>query len=215
MNFEGFITCNELAALGYPHGFGTRDSIRYPLPELTLVRQVHGTNMVRVPLETGDVRADALWTSQPGRAIAVYTADCVPILLAHRSGRLAAAIHAGWRGSVAEIAQRSVASLCQQGDVSPADLVAAIGPHIGPCCYEVDAPVIDAVSDLDALAPSPRAGRAMLDLCALNLRQLVSAGVPEASILRVEECTRCNPNFLSYRRDGAGGRMLHYIRVPN
>jgi polyphenol oxidase len=89
-----------------------------------------------------------------------------------------------------------------------------IGPHIGPCCYEVDEPVIAAVTEPAALRPGRRQGRAQLDLRELNRRQLVRAGIPESAVLHVPGCTACDAAYASYRRDRTSERMLHYIQMP-
>ena len=92
-------------------------------------------------------------------------------------------------------------------------MVAAIGPHIGPCCYEVDDPVRERIPDDAVFAPASRPGHYMLDLFELNRRQLVRAGVTR--IERVGGCTCCEPErYASYRRSGSGQRMLHWVRMP-
>jgi hypothetical protein len=215
---RAFERCPRLLRLGFRHGFGTRYSDgRRPAP-LATARQVHGTRLVRADApdapEAALVEADALFTTTPDLAVAVRTADCVPILVADRGGRAVAAIHAGWRGSVAGIAERSIAGLCAAIAAQPSELLAVIGPHIGPCCYEVDAPVIEAVRETAALRPSTRLDRAQLDLFELNRRQLVAAGVPADAVLRVPGCTACDPIYASYRRDRTAERMVHFIQMP-
>lgn len=214
MSDEVFLCCPKLAALGVEHGFGTRRSRDALLPELVQVKQVHGTDVLRAPLAEADARGDALWTSTPGVAVAVRTADCVPILLVDQRGRGVAAVHAGWRGSAAGIAARAVAVLCSGIGAEPSELRAAIGPHIGPCCYEIDGPVLAAIQDPDVFSPA-RPGHAYLNLFELNRRQLVRAGLVEDSISSVQVCTSCDVRFESYRRDRAAGRMLHYVRMKH
>ncbi len=209
---EVFLHCPELAALGIEHGFGTRLSRDAVLAESVQAKQVHGTDVLRAPLDEPEARADALWTSAPGLAVAVRTADCVPILLVDQRFRGVAAVHAGWRGSAARIAARAVAVLCGGIGARPAELCAAIGPHIGACCYEVDQPVVQAIGDPDVFAPA-RPGHAYLDLFELNRRQLVQAGLVAESISSVRGCTSCDARFESHRRDRAAGRMLHYVRM--
>jgi YfiH family protein len=209
---EMFLHCPALAALGVEHGFGTRGSRDARLADLVQVKQVHGTDVLRAPLVEADASADALWTSEPGLAVAVRTADCVPILLVDQRGRGVAAVHAGWRGSAAGIAARAVEALCRGIGAEPTELCAAIGPHIRRCCYEVDAPVMAAIDDPDVFAPA-RPGHAYLDLFELNRRQLVRAGLGSDSIACVHGCTSCDGRFESYRRDRAAGRMLNYLRM--
>jgi copper oxidase (laccase) domain-containing protein len=136
MSHEVFLQCPELVARGVEHGFGTRLSESAPLAELATVRQVHGTDVLRAPLGDREACADALWTSQAGLAVAVHTADCVPILLIDQGSRGVAAVHAGWRGSAARIAEHAVRVFGSAIGAAPRDLAAAVGPHIGPCCYE-------------------------------------------------------------------------------
>jgi YfiH family protein len=193
------------------HGFGTRFSADAAPQDVHFAKQVHGTALARAPFEAKP-EADAVWTDVPGAGVGVVTADCVPILLAHRSGGLVCAIHAGWRGSAARIAWRTVRAL----PAKPAELVAAIGPHIGPCCYEVDAPVITAIPERSVFRPAKRPDHALLDLFALNRLQLVGAGVPARAIERVGGCTMCDPDlYYSFRRDRVAGRMLHFARAAS
>ena len=99
--------------------------------------------------------------------------------------------------------------------LAPDELIAVIGPHVGPCCYEVDEPVREAVGEGSALSPSTRAGRYMLDLFALNRLQLLRAGLRADRILRVGGCTCCDATlYASYRRDASSARMLHFVRMP-
>lgn len=209
-----FLRCPRLLSAGFEHGFGTRHSRDRTIRSLATARQVHGTRVVQGALDGASREADALWTGQPGLAVGIYTADCVPILLMDRRGGTVAAVHAGWRGSAAGIAAIAVETLRSEAGVQPADIWAVIGPHIGACCYEVDEPVVSALSDRTVLGPASRAGHFMLDLFELNRRQLLRAGISSESVLRVPGCTHCNPLFDSYRRDGTGGRMRHYVRCP-
>ena len=173
---------------------------------LARLRQVHSADVVRA--RTGDCgSADALWTDEPELALAIATADCVPVLLAGH-GRVAA-VHAGWRGLVAGIIPRAVESLGGGGS----GVRAWIGPAIGPCCYEVGEEVAAAIagaSDEGALRRHPDR-RPHANLVAAARWQLAQAGV--AAVAAVETCTRCSPELLwSYRRDGtAAGRNLAFI----
>jgi YfiH family protein len=205
------------------HGFGLRDSAAPP--DLALPRQVHGTAVARAVdcLAPGEPpEADAVVTATPGVTVGVVTADCVPVLLAGPSGSAVAAVHAGWRGLAAGIVEAAVAGLATQGELEPARIVAAIGPHIGPCCYEVDEPVLTALArrHREALAGATRparAGHALLDLGALVRAALERAGLAAPSIgVAAEACTCCDARrFHSHRRDGArSGRLVHFITAP-
>ena len=160
---------------------------------------------------------------EPGRTVGIVTADCVPLRLAEEGGGWVAAVHAGWRGLTAGIAATTVAWLAERG-VLPGRLRAAIGPHVGPCCYEVDAPVLAAVearfgpSGLAEAARAGRSGHAWLDLGALLTRDLVAAGLPPEGIgAAAAACTACDSErFHSYRRDGPrSGRLHHWVTVRN
>ena len=212
MSESPFLRAPGFEALGIEHGFGMRGSAEAAPAGVALPRQVHGVTLVRAPF-AGKPEADAAWSSVPGVAVGVVTADCVPILVAHCDGRFAAAIHAGWRGSAGRIGALSVRALCRETGVRPGELIAAIGPHIGPCCYEVDLPVMAAIPERSVFRAA-RPGHAMLDLFALNRLQLVGAGVPARAIERVGGCTACDSaRYFSYRRDKVAGRLLHFVRA--
>ncbi len=208
-----------LAARASDHGFATPDA---EAPRaLARARQVHGAEVV--PAERcGDEpppEADVVISCTPGLGAAIVTADCVPVLLATRDGRFVAAIHAGWRGLALGVVERGVAALAQAAGIVAGELAAGIGPHAGACCYEVDAPVLDALAERhsDVLGRATRlvrSGHALLDLGELARAALVRCGVPEACVGSAGfACTCCDPRrFASYRRDGPrAGRLLHFI----
>lgn len=215
MSMPRFHVCEALAALGIEHGLGTAASQDARIDGLITVRQVHGTRVQRVPAVLPLEPADALFTEAPGLAVGVRTADCVPILLVDEQRRGVAAVHAGWRGSAAGMAQTAASALAAALAVPAERLIAVLGPHIGPCCYEVDDPVRDAVRDTRVFRDAPRRGHYMLDLAELNTLQLLASGLARERVYRVGGCTHCEPErYASYRRDGGGGRMLHWIRLP-
>ncbi len=184
-----------------------------------MLRQVHGRRVLRLDRVTPGERADGtVWRDgDPVEPVAaVRTADCVPLLLGEREGRAAAAVHAGWRGTAAGIARAAVELLAGLG-VGPERLVAALGPAIGGCCYEVGAEVAEAIvraSGEAALAPGRGPGGGpRVDLRAANRLQLESAGVPASAIHDHPGCTACRGDlFFSHRAEGArAGRMLAVI----
>ena len=210
------------------------------------LRQVHGTRVVSVrrhdafPPEAPDWNAgDIAASDHPGVALCVKVADCVSILLADRRRGSVAAVHAGWRGTAAGAAGAAVEALGAQFGASPADVVAAIGPSIGPCCYRVGhdvrelfeaagtwngsidawfsrAPAGDARHGVPGTDPSASGGGSalFLDTWTANADQLRAAGIPAAQIHVSRACTSCHRDtFHSYRVDGErAGRMIGVIR---
>jgi YfiH family protein len=177
-----------------------------------LLRQVHGASVVRAPWD-GTPEGDAALASGGGLLLGIETADCLPVFVVDPRRRAAAAVHAGWRGTARRVAARAVEALLAEGS-TPADLVAALGPCIGPCCYEVGEDVREAFGgDGDGLFRPGPAGRPHFDLREANARQLVAAGLRPEALAHVAECTRCRPDlYHSYRRDGRGaGRMINFV----
>ena len=171
---------------------------------MATAKQIHSDRVLLVKSPGPQGEGDALISNLPGIALAVRTADCLPILIADPRNRTVAAIHAGWRGVVSEIASKTIQAMCQQFDSQPEDLVVAIGPGIGSCCFEVGPEVA---------AQFQQAGRVKLDLVETTCRQLRRNGVSLEKISSSGLCSCCNPElFESYRRDReAAGRMLAVI----
>jgi YfiH family protein len=185
------------------HGFGTRLA---PLSQegMASLKQIHSAValVANQPGCAGD--GDALLTNRPGLRLSVRTADCYPILLADSRNRAVAAVHAGWRGAADEIVAKTIAKMRTQFGTSPPDIVAAIGPGIGVCCYQVGAEVAQ-------LFGVEGAGR--VDLAAANRCQLIDAGVEDRHIDVLGGCTSCDAaRFYSFRREKEeAGRMISYI----
>ena len=174
--------------------------------QFAMLKQVHGNGISVVG--DGRTEGDALISAAPGYVVAVRVADCVPILIEGNveDRQLVAAVHAGWRGTAADIVRHTLKRLHTLG-AAPATLRAAVGPAIGPCCYGVGDEVIDGLSQV-AAAPGWRIGR-QVDLRKINLDILRDAGV-QAEL--VGPCTRCTPGLWSHRRDPAGaGRQVGAI----
>lgn len=199
----------ELDALPWLiHGFGTRQSdIPGRFANLATVKQIHSAICVAAEGRCGVLgEGDALLEDQPGSAIAIKTADCIPILLVDQRHRAVAAVHAGWRGTVARIAARAVEAMRQRFGAEPRDLHAAIGPGIGKCCYEVGAEVA---------AEFGERGRTHISLPDANRSQLLEAGVTPERIYASNLCTMClAEEFHSFRRDGeAAGRLYSFAGI--
>lgn len=255
----GRALCSSRLAAAAHHLFTTRDLVlrgpgeedgwahlaaatRVQPERLVRLEQVHGTGVVVVTRgavqpdagwtlsDDGRPRADAVMTDDPGFAVAVQVADCVPLLLADPVTGAVAAVHAGWRGTAAGIAGVAVAAMRAHFSARPADLLAAIGPSIGPCCYQVGADVLEVFRaagfpaetlrqwfrpDQSGREPATsRDSRHRLDVPRATIDQLKAAGVAAANIDACGLCTACHPLlFPSYRRDGAGtGRIAGAIR---
>ena len=212
-----FLRDPVLGARGIRHGFGLRTS---PQIALRRPRQVHGARVVWAGARESELgEADAVLARERGARVGVFSADCVPILIA--AGDVVGAVHAGWRGLAAGVIESALAEL--SASAARAEICAAIGPCIGACCYEVDGPVLDPLRArygrlLDAAVTRARGERAQLDLGVLAQLALARAGVaPRAIGVAARACTRCDAaRFHSYRRDGAAaGRLAHWIEAAS
>lgn len=213
---------------GLVHAFTTRGSLAEeaiaeaagrPLP-LASVRQVHGTEVHA--LEDTDALAvpgerpagDALITRRRGVALQVSVADCVPVLLCDPVSGWIAAVHAGWRGTVAGAVTSAIRALARRG-VRSADLRMALGPSIGPCCFEVGEEVLEAFrrAGLPGIKPASDGRPGRIDLPESNRWQALRQGVLPETIAASGLCTACRPDLLeSYRRSrGSPGRMAAVI----
>ena len=236
------LRCTPLEAVAH-HAFTSRQlQLRGDRPErwtaavatvgcgvdcLRRVRQVHGA-AVHVVGDAGPApeprpAADALVTATPGLVLSVVTADCVPILLADPATGAVAAVHAGWRGTAAGIAGAAVAALGREFGVASASLVAAIGPSIGACCYDVGEELLEAFAAAghDSAARADwfardDAGRLRLDLWSANRDLLLHAGLRPDRIHVAGLCTKTHLDwFESYRADGTqAGRLAAIIVAP-
>jgi polyphenol oxidase len=176
--------------------------------------QVHGRDVTIVEPDSSAEprpRCDVLVTSSAARTLMLRYADCTPVLLADPRRRVVAAVHAGWRGSAVRAAGAAVAALRDAFGSRPADIVAGIGPAIGPCCYVVGQDVVEAFADRPDLFSNGR-----LDLWEANRQALVEAGVPSEQIEVAGVCTQCeSERFFSHRaNDGQpAGRFAALIRI--
>jgi len=200
------------------------ETLGVSLGEFTAAKQIHDSQVkiVSGPLQgKGSMDhhgaidgTDAMVTDVPGTCLMVLLADCVPIVMYDPVKRVVAAVHAGWKGTLRFIAQKTVKVLEQDFGSSPQDIVAGIGPSIGPCCYEVGREVVSQIKatlgteDNDIVKASSD-GRGYFDLWTANLRQLVQADVPARNIELANTCT-CHHSglFFSHRcEEGKTGRF--------
>jgi len=179
------------------------------------VSQVHGCRAVRRDdAAPSDEEADAVVTARPGVAACVLTADCVPLLIGDpRTGAVAAA-HAGWRGTLAGAAARAIELLERDFGARPENLLVAIGPAIGPCCYEVSPGLAERfVSEIGPAVAMVHPRTPRVDLWTANETLVRRCGVPAERIEIIDRCTACDAeSFFSHRRDGARtGRQVGFI----
>ena len=240
------LRCRPLESIA-PHLFTTRQltlsaagdvqQLREALgaASLSMLTQVHGTDVVVIrdpkSLPGRDTSGDALISSQPGVAVGIRAADCVPLLIADRATGAVAAVHAGWRGTAGGVSSAAVRALGREFGSRPADLVVALGPSIGSCCYEVGSELVDAFAAagherylIDRWFVAPRAHGSherpglRLDVAGANRDQLVLAGVPVDRIHMSGLCTAMHLDlFTSYRVEKQmAGRIAGVIaaRVP-
>lgn len=198
-----------------------RSALGHLLPpgsRIQWLEQVHGNAVVRAAGEGASLpTADASWSDQPGVACAVLTADCLPVLLCDRAGTVVASAHAGWRGLLAGVIEQTVAAL----PAAPADLLAWLGPAIGPAAFEVGSEVREAFCAASGASAREHAcfrvsalaaDHWVADLYALARLRLYRLGIQ--AIYGGGYCTvRDVRRFYSYRRDGQTGRMASLIQL--
>ncbi len=216
-----------------------------PPDRFVTLNQVHGRRVITIPhgiddaallaLQTNRPNADGLVSAEPNIALVVRAADCVPLLMADRRTGVVAAVHAGWRGTAAGVSVAAIETMGREFGTRPEDVVVAVGPAIGPCCYEVGTDVVDAFASAGHerylierwfLAPPAQRGgfrpvpdttdgpRLRLDVPGANHDQLILAGVPENNIHLAGLCTAMHLDVLtSYRAEKErAGRIAGVIR---
>lgn len=190
---------------------------------LHVVSQVHGDRVVQAPASPTDqttgetlrpafTEADGVFTAEQGDVLGIRVADCIPLLLVDPVGRRVAAVHSGWKGTDAQIALRAVERLSEQGS-NPADLRAAIGPHIRSCCYEVSEELAQRfTAKFGAQAVRRDKPTPQLDLSFAVAKSLTDGGVPPGHVDVLPQCTHCDVRFFSHRRDkGVTGRHMAFV----
>ncbi|HAR95137.1 MAG TPA: peptidoglycan editing factor PgeF [Deltaproteobacteria bacterium] len=217
----------DVEALGIIHGFCTRSTLppasrpgegddflsTFSLRDCIAMEQVHSDGIHVVQDDTDDPKAgDGLIMMQQGVAGIIRTADCVPLILCEARSRMAAIVHAGWRGTVLGIAGKAVRMMAELG-AEPSLMQALIGPCIGPCCYEVGQDVVGHFTDVgfSETVVGRRNGSLFLDLRKANAEGLKAAGVKHIQILDL--CTRCRPDLFFSARRNESGRQFSFAAV--
>jgi hypothetical protein len=181
---------------------------------LVLLNQMHqdGVLVLREPMETTDPRLeyDAMITDTPHLFLGIRTADCLPIFIVDQRKKVIAAVHAGRQGTALGITAKVLRKMKDVFDCRSHDLLVAMGPSIGPCCYEIGERVFR--PDWEPFATPRGSGKWMLDLGRINIDQAGSEGIEAGQISWISLCTCCHPGlFFSYRREGRTGRQLSFI----
>ncbi len=205
------------------------DLINSKLKYMVAGEQVHGTQISEVTnddltkgardYKTALTKTDALMTDVSDILLSSYYADCTPLSFLDPVNKVVALAHAGWKGSLAEIAKKMVDRLKAVYDTKPKELLVAIGPSIGQCCYQVGVEVVGPFKQkfdyADSLLQQGETGKYLLDLKKANYIQLKNVGLKSENIIISNLCTFCNQElFFSYRRDGSKtGRMASLIKL--
>lgn len=212
------------------HAFGTKTrkgekklcaALGIPAGRLLTLRQVHGAEVLifkeNPKALTYPLPYDAVITDKKRVALGIWTADCLPILMIDRSKKVIGAVHAGWRGMWRGVVQKAARTMIEAFESTPEDILAGIGPGIGPCCYEVGTDVqslFQDASDSSHQFIQEREGRTYLDLSRAAQLELSHVGIPPENIEAIPLCTACRKDlFFSYRRDNKTGRQLNFIML--
>lgn len=199
-------------------------SFDIPVENFFTVNQVHGDGIIVVDkkiLNEGRGRKldfDGIISNTPGIAMSIKTADCVPIIMVDYVNRVVGAFHAGWKGTSLGIVPKAVGIFSERFSSAASNIFAAIGPAIGPCCYEVDEKVADSMKNMPGndlfLRARKKRGKWMLDLSAANRFQMLEAGIPRENIATAKICTACRSDlFFSYRKEGVTGRQFSFVML--
>jgi YfiH family protein len=210
------------------HGFGTQDWKLRDFQDcadwrhfkIVWLDQVHSDEIQFIDkIPRHRAKGDALATALPGVFLIIKTADCLPLFLVDESRRIIAAVHCGWKGTQKRVAERTVRELGTHYGCEPSSLLAALGPCIGPGCYEVGEDVRQGFKSahfpLEVFRPHPqRSGKYFLDLLFATRLQLRGQGLEEKNIFSLSVCTHCDARLLSYRRDrDQRARLFNFIGV--
>lgn len=190
-----------------------------------VVNQVHGDRILIIDRTVRDLishqplQYDAIITDLPGVAIGIKTADCVPIFFVDKVKHIIGVAHAGWKGTALNISAKVVDTFVEKFSCNGDDIITAIGPAIGPCCYQVDELVYNAMGPHENrehfFCPCCQEGRWLLDLPLANKLQIAGKGIPQTNIYTTDYCTSCNTGiFYSHRGEGGKtGRQINFIML--
>jgi len=196
-----------------------------PMEQFLVVNQVHGDAIFVIKphgsyfSSRDELNYDAIVTTRANLAICIKTADCVPVSVVDKVKKVIAVVHAGWRGSALGISAKVIELMQNQYRSQPQDILVAIGPSIGRCCYEIDQATADAFRKQNNhelfLQQGKKKDKWMLDLVEANRRQILEAGVPENNIEVSGFCTTCNQDmFFSHRGSGGiTGRQINFMMI--
>lgn len=196
-----------------------------PVEQFLVPNQVHGDGILVIQSQgryfssREKLDYDAIVTCRPGLAICIKTADCVPVFIVDKMRKVIAVVHAGWKGSALNICAKVIRLMESQYGSQPHDILAAIGPSIGPCCYEVDSVVAESFKtqkDHESfLSPQKEKNKWLLNLPEANRRQILACGVPDKNIETSGFCTSCRQDlFFSHRASGGvTGRQINFMMI--
>jgi YfiH family protein len=203
------------------------ESFDIPLENFLVVNQVHGAEIFVIKpygsyfTSCAELNYDAIVTNRTDLAICIKTADCVPLFLVDKVKKVIAVVHAGWRSSSLGISAKVVQLIMERYHSLPGDILVAIGPSIGSCCYEVDLATAKAFAGQknkeSFLFPDAKGKKWKLDLPEANRQQILDRGIPEKNIELSGYCTRCNQDmFFSHRGSGGiTGRQINFMMIKD
>ena len=185
---------------------------------LILLNQEHqdGILLLKKPVETLPpfLEYDAMITDATETILGIKTADCIPVLIVNPKKRIIAAIHAGRQGTSLQIIKKVLRKMEEEFDCLPEELLIALGPSIGPCCYEIDEKAFR--PEWEPFSFPIEGGKWMVDLAEINIAQMKEEGITEDQISKIDLCTSCHRDlFFSYRKEGRTGRQLSFIGIMN
>ena len=203
---------NSLIALT-TYRYFDRQKLGDILSKIVFCQQIHSDRVIQVSHElTGRPRADAMITDQANLGLAILTADCVPVFIHDQKRSIIGIAHAGWRGTIAHIASKTLLKMGKNFGTLPLDCQAHLGPSIQKCCYQVSEHLADRF--VDKFGESVRINRKFLDLPTANKIQLQRQGMSNKAISMATDCTACRPElFYSYRSESTDGRMISLIAL--